>query len=109
MFTNVQKSITNLVKAYFGDLQSSFSTPEFSSTWQCLEVGIMAEFTISLAFTMAMEVIIRASRWVGGERLASGMRLPPIRAYMDDMTTMTTTVACTNQLLGKLKDNIEWA
>ncbi|XP_058852600.1 uncharacterized protein LOC131699533, partial [Acipenser ruthenus] len=80
-------------------------------TWQCLEVGIMAGCTISpLAFTMAMEVIIRASKWVvGGERLASGMRLPPIRAYMDDMTTMTTTVACTNRLLGKLTNNIEWA
>jgi len=62
-------SITNLVKAYFGDFQFSFSTSEFSTTWQCLEVGC----TISpLAFTMAMEVIIRASRWVvGGERLAS--------------------------------------
>jgi len=41
--------------------------------------------------------------------LASGMQLPPIRAYMDDMTTMTTTVACTNLLLGKLTDYIEWA
>jgi len=33
----------------------------------------------------------------------------PIRAYMDDMTTTTTTVACTNRLLGKLTYNIEWA
>jgi len=76
-----------------------------------LDVGIMAGCTICpLAFTMAMEVIIRASRWVvGGERLDSGMRLLPIRAYMDDMTTMTTTVACTNRLLGRLTDNIEWA
>jgi len=64
---------------------------QFSTTWQCLEVGIMAGCTISpLAFTMAMEVIIRASRWfVGGEHLASRMRQPLIRAYMDDMTTMT--------------------
>ncbi|XP_058852591.1 uncharacterized protein LOC131699527 [Acipenser ruthenus] len=110
-FFSVPMTITNLVKAYFGDLQFSFSTSEFSTTWQCLEVGIMAGCTISpLAFTMAMEVIIRASKWVvGGERLASGMRLPPIRAYMDDMTTMTTTVACTNRLLGKLTNNIEWA
>jgi len=74
-FFRVPMSITNLVKAYFGDLQFSFSTPKFSTTWQCLEVGIMAGCTISpLAFTMAMEVIIRASRWVvGGERCASGM------------------------------------
>ncbi|MGH0118129.1 UNVERIFIED_CONTAM: hypothetical protein FKN15_044431 [Acipenser sinensis] len=28
---------------------------------------------------------------------------------MDDVTTMTTTVACTNWLLGKLTNNIEWA
>jgi len=28
---------------------------------------------------------------------------------MDDITTMTTTVACTNRVLGKLTDNIEWA
>ncbi|MBN3277490.1 DPP6 protein, partial [Polyodon spathula] len=66
-------TITNLMKAYLGDLQFSFSTSEFSTTWQCLEVGIMAGCTISpLAFTMAMEVIIRVSKWVvGGERLAS--------------------------------------
>jgi len=72
----------------------------------------MAGYTFStLAFTMAMEVIIRGSVWVvGGDRLSSGMRLLlPIRAYMDDMTTMTTTVACTDRLLGKLTDNVEWA
>lgn len=48
----------------------------------------MAGCTISsLAFTMAMELIIQASKWVvGGERLQSGQRLPPIRAYMDDRT-----------------------
>ncbi|KAL1273018.1 hypothetical protein QQF64_028880 [Cirrhinus molitorella] len=59
---------------------------------------------------MAMELIIRASRWVvGGERLKSGLRLPPIRAYMDDMTTVTTTNACTKRLLDKLQGNIKWA
>jgi len=70
----------------------------------------MAGCTISpLAFTMAMEVIIRASTWfVGGEHLASRVRQPLIRAYIDEMTTMTWTVACTNQLL-ELTDYIEWA
>jgi len=64
---------------------------QFSTTWQCLEVGIMAGCIISpLAFTMAMEVIIRASTWfVGGEHLASRVRQPLIRAYIDEMTTMT--------------------
>lgn len=71
----------------------------------------MAGCTISpLAFTVAMEVIIRASKWdVGGERLTSGVHLPPIRAYMDDMTTITTTAPCTRRLLEKLQENISGA
>lgn len=110
-FFHVPSSITSLVKAYFTDLQLCFTTGKFITSWQRVEVGIMAGCTISpLAFTMAMEIIIRASRWVvGGERTADGIRLPPIRAYMDDMTTLTTTAACTRRLLGKLQENIKWA
>ena len=41
-------------------------------------------------------------QWVvGGERLQGGTRLPPIRAYIDDMTTLTATVPCTSQLIAK--------
>ncbi|KAK0146192.1 Retrovirus-related Pol polyprotein from type-2 retrotransposable element R2DM [Merluccius polli] len=104
-------TITTLVKAYFQDLQFCFTTPEFTTSWQRLNVGIMAGCTISpLVFTMAMEVIIRASKWVvGGQRGDSGFRLPPLRAYMDDITTLTTTVPCTRRLLRKLEENISWA
>ncbi len=82
-FFQVPEGITRLVKAYFQDLQFCVTTQDITTAWQHLEIGIMAGCTISpLAFTMAMELIIRASRWVvGGERLKSGLRLPPIRAY----------------------------
>ncbi|KAJ8390061.1 hypothetical protein AAFF_G00110750 [Aldrovandia affinis] len=110
-FFHIPSTITNLVRNYFQDLQFCIQTTEYTTSWQSVEVGIMAGCTISpLAFTMAMEVIIRASKWVvGGERLQSGQRLPPIRAYMDDMTTLTSTIACTKHLLGKLQANITWA
>ena len=69
----------------------------------------MAGCTISpLAFTM--EIIIRASKWVvGGERRQDGMRLTPIRAYMDDMTLVTATVPCMRRILETLNKNIKWA
>lgn len=110
-FFHIPDAITSLVKSYFQDVQFCFNTTEFTTSWQCLEVGIMAGCTISpLAFTMAMEVIIRASKWVvGGQRAESGLRLPPLRAYMDDITTLTTTVPCTRRLLRKLEENISWA
>lgn len=110
-FFYIPDTITALVKSYFQDMQFCFTTSDFTTSWQCLEVGIMAGCTISpLAFTMAMEIIIRASKWVvGGQRVDSGQRLPPLRAYMDDITTLTTTVPCTRRLLGKLEENISWA
>lgn len=110
-FFRIPGTITHLVQEYFQDLQLCFTMPDFTTTWHHMEIGIMAGCTISpLAFTMAMEVIIRASKWVvGGKRLKSGVRLPPIRAYMDDMTTVTTTTSCTRRLLGKLQENITGA
>lgn len=87
-------------------MQLCLTTDDYTTAWQRLERGIMAGCTISpLVFTMAMEVIICASRWVvGGLKLKAGLAPtpPPIRAYMDDMTILTTTKACANQLLNKL-------
>ena len=63
----------------------------------------MAGLTIPLlSFTIAMELIIQASIWVvGGEYLKTGELLPPICAYIDAMTTLTSTVPCTKQPAGK--------
>ena len=71
----------------------------------------MAGCTISpLAFTMAMEIIIRASKWVvGGKRRQDGMRPTPIRAYMDDVMLVTTTVPCMRRILERLNKNLKWA
>lgn len=61
-------TITNLKKHYFQDLQF---------------------FTISpLAFTMALELIVKASKWVlGGKQLKFVQWLALIRPYMDDLKT----------------------
>ena len=46
---------------------------------------------------------------VGGEKLQGGPRLPQIRAFMDDMTTMRSIAPCTSRLLDKLNSNLQWA
>ncbi len=59
---------------------------------------------------MAMELIIQASRWVvGREHLKKWTVSSSIRVYIDDMTTLTTTKACTKRLFEKLQGNIQWA
>lgn len=72
-FFHIPEHITTLVKTYFQDLQLCFTTADFTSAWQRLEVGIMAGCTVSpLVFTMAMEVIIRASKWWAGNEPGKG-------------------------------------
>jgi len=100
--------VVNLVRAHFQDIRLCPSTAGFTTGWQRLEIGIIAGCMISpLTFTMAMEIIIRASTWiVGGERRHDGMHLMPIRAYMDDKTLVTTTVPC---MMRRLNKNLKWA
>ena len=60
-------------------------------------------YNFSISIYNAMEIIIRASKWVvGGERRQDGMHLTPIRAYMDDMTLVTTTLPCMKRILERL-------
>ena len=61
--------IQSQVSAYFEDIQLCLNTSNYTISRQRL--AIIARCTISLlAFTMAVKVITRASKWVvGGERL----------------------------------------
>ena len=61
-YFRVPAALTSLIKAYSQDVQLCLTTEKYTTVWQHLEVGIMADYTISpLAFTMAMKVIIQAS------------------------------------------------
>ena len=64
-----------------------------------------------ILFVAAFEIIlIGARKMVGGVKLPSGQRLPPVRGYMDDITTILQTAACTTRLLKRLLDKlVGWA
>lgn len=63
-----------------------------------------------LAFTTAMEVIIRASKLVvGRERWQERMHLPSVRSSMDNMTMVTTTVPCIKRLRERVNKNLKRA
>lgn len=81
-FFRITVALTRLMKVYFQDMQLCLMTTGYTTAWRHLEVGIMASCTIStLAFTMAMEMIIIASRWVvRKQHIQPRLRLPPIRA-----------------------------
>ena len=110
-FFHMPPCVRKLVERYFRDLQMCFALQDFTTGWHQLQVGIAMGCAISpILFVTAFEIIlIGARQMVGGIKLPSGQRLPPLRSYMDDVTTLLQTSACTSRLLKRLDELTAWA
>ena len=100
-----------LLKDYFDNLLLRFTVKDFTTAWQRLEVGIVTGCTISVilfsaAMNMKVQSVEKKSR---GPWMKSGVRQPPGRAFMDDMTLTTKTVIEANWTLQELETAITWA
>ena len=96
---------------YFGNVFMRFTTTNYTTGWQALEVGIMMGCVVSpLRFVMCMELILRGTTdTASSEETRSGGALPPSRAFMDDVTTLVQSKAGTQELLDRFHDLFTWA
>ncbi len=110
-FFHIPEKLQKFLMCYYDQFQMRFTTASYTTRWQDLQVGIPMGCTISpILFVMAMEVIIRGARDCGsGVEIAPGTVLPPIRAFMDDLTVLTTMLQDAENLLARLDELIEWA
>ncbi|KAJ8412584.1 hypothetical protein AAFF_G00129200 [Aldrovandia affinis] len=110
-FFFMPECIRGLVSSDFKDLQMCFALQDFTVGWQQLEVGIAMGCSISpILFVAAFEInLIGARQMVGEIKLQSGQRLPPLRSYMDDVTSILQTSACIIRLLKRLDELVSWA
>jgi len=75
------------------------------------ETSIITGCTISVIFfTLAMSMLVKSAEvQCRGPLTKSGVRQPPIRAFMDDLTVMTTFVPGSRWILKGLEEMITWA
>src|SRR3984885_12399458 len=87
-----------------------FSTKEYTTDWVDLQTGIAMGCTISpILFVMAMQVILKAAEsFAKGTKLDEGYHLPPLKAFMDDTTILTTDEGQARKMLDRLDDLIKW-
>lgn len=106
----VPSSICGLISDYYNNFQSRVSA-RIVSEWHTLEKGIITGCTLSaVLFSLAMNMLVKASEVeCRGPLSKSGIRQPPIRAYMDDLTVTCTSVTGGRWLLKGLEENITWA
>ncbi|XP_026059304.1 uncharacterized protein LOC113043970 [Carassius auratus] len=100
-----------IITSYFGGFKLWFKTAHFTTQWQDLEKGIVTGCTISpILFVMGMNLLITAAeKEYRGPSMESGIRQPPIRVFMDDLTITTSTHVQARWILKALEDGVTWA
>ena len=91
---HVPSSFSNLILDYYNNFNLRVTSGTKTSDWHRLERGIITGCTISATlFSLAMNMIIKSAEVeCRGPRVKSGIRQPPLRAYMDDITVTTSSV-----------------
>nr|XP_057943465.1 uncharacterized protein LOC131138512 [Doryrhamphus excisus] len=108
---HVPEKITELIQDYYSSFSLRFTSGTITSAWHRLEKGITTGCTISVTlFALAMNMLVKAAEVeCRGPLSKSGIRQPPIRAFMDDLTVTATSVTGCRWLLRGLERSIIWA
>ena len=105
---HVPKNIQEMLQKYFQGFSMRFTTKEYTTDWINLEIGIAMGCAISpILFVMAMEIILKAAMTSANlTDLGNGYITPPLKAFMDDTTVLSTQEDETRKVLQQLDDVI---
>ena len=108
---HVPGKVRDIIQEYYRGLHLRFNVDNYTTGWQRLEKGIPTGCTISvILFAAAMNLIMKAAeKECRGPKMKSGIRQPPGRAFMDDMTITTEAEAGARWILKGLEKLIKWA
>lgn len=108
---HVPSKVSDLILDYYNNFRLRVTAGSGTSDWHRLEKGIITGCTISvILFALAMNMIVKSAEVeCRGPLTTSGVRQPPIRAFMDDLTVTTTSVPGSRWILQGLEKLITWA
>ena len=108
---HIPPSVCDLIAGYYKNFRLRACSSSVTSEWQTLEKGIITGCTMSaVLFSLTMNMLVKAAEVeCRGPLSRSGVHQSPIRAYMDDLTVMTTSVMGGRWLLKGLERNMTWA
>ena len=122
----IRQEVQDMMMMYYNKVKMRFTAGDFTTKWQRLEVGIAAECTISvILFLLVMEMILTSRRTEDSpregqkthlekdrrltSRRTEGFRITTsLRAFMDDITTLSKPEATTRSMLKLLNEVMEY-
>ena len=100
----IPKAVQNFILQYYNQFCMRFTTKEFTTNWQRLEVGIAAGCTVSVVlFVLVMEMLLRSTQCENTRVRA------PMKAFMDDIAIVSKRTSATEEILKRLDDLISWS
>uniref|UniRef100_A0A3B1JAJ2 Reverse transcriptase domain-containing protein n=1 Tax=Astyanax mexicanus TaxID=7994 RepID=A0A3B1JAJ2_ASTMX len=108
---HVPGQVAELIMNYYDQFSMRVSTGSITSEWHRVEVGIITGCTISvILFVLAMNMLVKsAETQCRGPKTMTGVRQPPVRAFMDDLTITTESVPGSRWILQGLEELCGWA
>ena len=108
---HVPEDVCALIESYYADVKIRFTTKDFTTDWQKVEMGIITGCTLSvILFALTMTLIVAsAKKTTKGPKSESGQRQENCRLFMDDIATTTENLVQTKYLLESLAEKLEWA
>lgn len=107
---HVPHHIADLILDYYNHFRMRVSAGGVTSDWHKLEVGITGCTISVILFAVAMNMIVKSAEpECRGPQSRGGVRQPPIRAFMDDLTVTTESVPGGRWILQGLEKLIRWA
>lgn len=106
----IPSKVKDSVMKHYGGFQMRFSAGVWTACWVDLQFGIPIGCAISpILIVLAMEVITKAVERSGsGIAFSEGEELPPIRAFMDDLTLLCPSTEAVESILSKLGELMDW-
>lgn len=91
---HVPDNIKALIMDYYNNFNLRFTSSTVTSERNQLEKRILTGCTISvMLFALAMNMLVKSAKpECRGPKTKSGIRQPPIKAFMDDLTKTTASV-----------------
>ena len=110
-FFHVPKSVASLLTSYFNGLSLRFSTASFTTRPISCEVGIAMGCSVSpVVFIMAMQMLLAAVRSsFPPVDLGEGLCVPAVKAFMDDVTVLSTDRQIMTKGLERFGELVQWA
>ena len=108
----VDKKWIGIIKNYYAGLYTKSFSHSARSSWHQHFRGIFAGCTVSIILFLAgINIIIEYALTSTAPNfvLSSKISLPLIRAFMDDLNLMSTSVSNTQNLLSKCTEALSWA